>query len=158
MGRGDRRPQPFVGSTAQGIEHSDLLQRRGATVHHARSQRDALKDEAQRLATIGGVHQLNAAARERCLELMNHYSSRSTGLPPRNRFDQSLSHFSPSSSAIAGSMISWGNLLSGVSTARLEGTRLTALKNSCPSRDSRNSVNSSAAYGRRESFARPTAL
>src|SRR6266852_6056493 len=108
------------------------------------------------------MDELDAATGERRLErvdhLIGHYSSRSTGLPPRKRFDQSLSHLSPSSSASAGSMISCGNLFSGVSTAKLEGTRLTALKNSCPSRESRNSVKSSAACGRRESLARPMAL
>ena len=55
-------------------------------------------------------------------------------------------------------MISCGNLLSGVSTARLDGTRFTLLKNSWPSRDSRNSVKRSAACGRRECFATPIAL
>src|SRR5207247_7342948 len=132
---------------AERVEQANVLERRRAAVHHGRALRDALEHEAQRIATVGGVDELDAAAGERGLELLDH-SSRSTGLPPRNRFDQSLSHLSPSLSAIAGSMISCGNLLSGVSTAKLEGTRFTALKNSCPSRKRRITDKSSAAGGR----------
>src|SRR2546422_8181361 len=61
-----------------------------------------------------------------------------------------LSHFSPSSRASAGSIIWCGNLFNGLSTARLAGTRFTPFSTSCPSLDSTNSVNSSAACGRRE--------
>src|SRR5436190_15613035 len=156
VGRCDGRAQPVV-PFAQRVEQAHVFQGVRAAVHHARALRDSLEHAGKRIAPVRRVDELDAAAGDRNTQFVDH-SSFSTGLPPRKRFDQSLSHLSPSSSAIAGSMISCGNWLSGVSTWGLEGTRFTALKNSCPSRDSRNSVKRSAACGRRESLASLIAL
>src|SRR5258708_13963416 len=85
-----------------------------------------------------------------------HQSSRFTSLPPRNRLDQRLLHLSHSSRAMAGSMSSYLNLLSGLSTARLEGTRLRALMISWPSAERMKPAKRSAACGCRAGRATPT--
>src|SRR5258708_7922670 len=87
-----------------------------------------------------------------------HQSSRFTSLPPRNRLDQRLLHLSHSSRAMAGSMSSYLNLLSGLSTARLEGTRLRALMISWPSAERMKSAKRSAACGCGARRATPTEL
>src|SRR5206468_1566330 len=67
--------------------------------------------------------------------------------PLRKRSDQSFSQRSASSSVITGSIISKGNLLRCVSTARLEGTRLRSFRIVWPSRESMKSAKRSAACG-----------
>src|SRR5689334_1268404 len=76
-----------------------------------------------------------------------HQSDLCTAAPPRNSPDQMRDHLSHSSSAMAGSMRRYWNLLRGLSTARLAGTRLCALMISWPSRDRTKSASSRAASG-----------
>src|SRR5207237_1909621 len=63
VGRGDRRPQPVVIAAAERIEEPNFLQRRRAAVHDARIARNALEDQAQRFAAVGGVNQRDATRR-----------------------------------------------------------------------------------------------
>src|SRR5204863_21898 len=86
-------------------------------------------------------------AREKAESRRPHSDSFRIFSPLRKRSDQSFSQRSASSSVITGSIISKGNLLRCVSTARLEGTRLRSFRIVWPSRESMKSAKSSAAFG-----------
>src|SRR5258708_15684897 len=81
------------------------------------------------------------------LDARVHQSPSFTAGPPRKRLEKSPSHLSPSSSASTGSTISYLNLLSGLSTSLLVGTRFPLFRISWPSFESTNSVKSRAACG-----------
>src|SRR5258708_5461946 len=91
-------------------------------------------------------------------EARRHQSAFFASLPPRKRDDQRALHLSHSSSAIAGSMRRYWNLLSGLSTERLEGTRLCALMISWPWRESMKSARRRAASACGARRATPTEL
>src|SRR5438477_141908 len=132
-----------------------------AAVHHRRAGRDARERKGDRGRAVGSVREVDAATRELALQAGDrlghapvqggrldgrlHQSPSFTARPPRKRFEKSASHLSPSSSASTGSTISYLNLLSGLSTSRLVGTRFPLFRISWPSFESTNSVNSSAA-------------
>src|SRR5205807_8803569 len=86
-------------------------------------------------------------AREKAESRRPHSDSFRIFSPLRKRSDQSFSQRSASSSVITGSIISKGNLLRWVSTARLEGTRLRSFRIVWPSRESMKSAKRSAACG-----------
>src|SRR5712692_1720491 len=159
----DAWAQPFIGPVLERGKKADLLERRGSPVHHRRARRDARKKIGERRCAVGAIHRIDAAPLELVLEPGDrlrhalvpggrldarvHQSPSFTASPPRKRFEKSLSHLSPSSSASIGSMISYLNLLSGLSTSLLVGTRFPLFRISCPSFESTNSVRSSAACG-----------
>src|SRR6266704_2651846 len=157
------RAQPVVRPVLQRVEKADLLERRRAAVHHRRAGRDAREQKGEGGRAVRAILEGDAAPRELVLERGDrpghalvpggrpdgrvHQSPSFTARPPRKRLEKSLSHLSPSSSASSGSTISYLNLLSGLSTSLLVGTRFPAFRISWPSFESTNSVKSSAACG-----------
>src|SRR2546428_358000 len=157
------RAQPVVRPVLERVEKPDLLERRRAAVHHRRAGRDAREQVGGGGCAVRAVREVDAAPPELVLEPSDllrhapvpdrgldarvHQSPSFTALPPRKRSEKSLSHFSPSSSASTGSTISYLNLLSGLSTSLLVGTRFPPFRISCPSFESTNSVKRSAACG-----------
>src|SRR5258708_34214528 len=93
----------------------------------------------------------------RRLDARVHQSPSFTARPPRKRLEKSPSHLSPSSSASTGSTISYLNLLGGLSTSLLVGTRFPLFSISWPSFESTNSVKTRPAYVCGAYAAKPTA-
>src|SRR4029079_2061150 len=94
----------------------------------------------------------------RCGVECHHSASFLSFWPLRKSSDQIFSQRSFSSSVMTGSIIWNANLLSWVSTERLEGTRFRSLMIVWPSFDSMKSANANAAYGCGARLQTPTAL
>src|SRR6266705_1107217 len=156
------RAQPVVRPVLQSVEKADLLERGRAAVHHRRAGGDAREQKGDRGRAVRAVREIDAAPRELVLQAGHrpghgpvqggsldarvHHSPSFTARPPRKRFEKSPSHLSPSSSASSGSTISYLNLLSGLSTSLLVGTRFPAFRISWPSFESTNSATSCAVW------------
>src|SRR5204863_6993094 len=161
--RSDPGAQPVVRPVRERLEKSDLLESGRAAVHHRRAGRDAREEESYGRRAVRAVREVDAAPRELALQAGHrlrhapvqggrldarlHQSPSFTARPPRKMFEKSPSHLSPSSSASSGSTISYLNLLSGLSTRRLVGTRFPLFRISWPSFESTNSVKRRAACG-----------
>src|SRR5712691_3457884 len=157
------RAQPVVRPVLERVEKPDLLERRRAAVHHRHARRDAREQKGEGGRAVRAIREVDAAPPELALQAGHrlghalvpdrrldgrvHHSPSFTARPPRKRFEKSLSHLSPSSSASSGSTISYLNLLSGLSTSLLVGTRFPLFRISWPSFESTNSAKRSAACG-----------
>src|SRR6266568_514322 len=60
----DARAQPFVRPLLQRGEETDLLERRGAAVHHRRSRRDARQKISERRRAVEAIREVDAAPLE----------------------------------------------------------------------------------------------